>query len=206
MCECLCTLTCKDVVGTAVQGLSALGEQQLLFARLVWVLIPCFPLPGFRMGGDHRAFVYAAGASETSWELFLGVGLPKGVKLIWCRCFWMFRGRWSCLHPSTCPSISRSPRVNLLTKKMCSHPQKLGLSERHADEEGSSQRGWLCCSSAQRRQLWSRRLLLSSSLELGGLGWDNRPPGEAQVPLGEGRRNHHSEVTTSSWDKEGHHQ
>lgn len=138
------------------------------------------------MGGDHRAFVYAAGAWETSWELFLGVGLPQGVKLIWCRCFWMFRGRWSCLHPSTCPSISRSPRVNLLTKKMCSHPQKLGLSERHADEEGSSQRGWLCCSSAQRRQLWSRRLLLSSSLELGGLGWDNRPPGEAQVPLGKG--------------------
>lgn len=82
MCECLCTLTCKDMVGTAAQGLSALGGHQLLFGRLVWVLIPCFPLPGFRMGGDHQAFVYAAGASETSWELFLGVGLPKGVKLI----------------------------------------------------------------------------------------------------------------------------
>lgn len=36
------------------------------------------------------------------------------------------------------------------------------------------------------RQLWSCRMLLSSSLELGGLGWGNRPPGEARVPLGKG--------------------
>lgn len=34
------------------------------------------------------------------------------------------------------------------------------------------------------RQLWSCRMLLSSSLELGGLGWGYRPLGEARVPLG----------------------
>lgn len=94
--------------------------------------------------------------------------------------------RWSCLHPSTCPSITRSSRVNLLRDKQYSHSQKLsGKGRRQCPEQGLHCSWSVLPGAFCEQQIGAWRLTLRSGASRKGLGTTR-----------EGRGDHHEELLT----------